>query len=274
MEKETHEHIIHSYFRQLKEYGRSISKNHDEEAIHHFRVTTKKLRAYLRMLSLAYADPNELKLPKKIKQMFKAVGPTRDEQLHHKRLRENLKGSGIPVSRLFPPKKSESKEHLLSQKDFDEEEEKLLSKIPAQFNDEIVQAFFQKNQKGIEDVCKAGNFSDAGLHQIRKHLKDVIHVSKLWGDEQLTSSYMLKEDDGLEKADNLADELGFYIDTCAALSILTPVFIRNANEKYRPALRSARQKWMAQKRRMKRKILPMIENWNRYKLPGKDDQPA
>ena len=261
MERAVHEHIIHSYMSQLKEHAKAIAKDHNEEAIYRFRVITKKLRAYLRMLSLAYDDPKELKLPGRIKRMFRSLGPKRDEQLHQKRLKEDLKGSRVSVSGLLPEEKEESHDHLLTAKDFDELEKKLLDKIPVQFDDDLVQEFLKKNQAGIENIVDTGQLDDAHLHQVRKHLKDMIHVSKLWEDEQLESAYMLKDKNGLEKADNLADALGAYIDNCASLSLLTPTVIRRGTEKQQEALRRVRGKWLAQRRRMKKKIVPMIEEW-------------
>ena len=74
-----------------------MKKDDSAEAIHLFRIEIKKLRAFLRLLSLKLKKEDELKLPFKIKKMYKYAGKIRDRQLHRKRMKAAIKkGMKIP----------------------------------------------------------------------------------------------------------------------------------------------------------------------------------
>ena len=51
MNQEQIKHITNNHYRKLQKYFKHIILEYDTETIHQFRLTYKKLRAFLRMLS-------------------------------------------------------------------------------------------------------------------------------------------------------------------------------------------------------------------------------
>ena len=91
MIKPNAEHIIRVFFKRLRRYAGEIKKEGSAKAIHLFRVEIKKLRAFLRLLSLGLKKEDALKLPPKIKKMYRYAGKVRDRQLHYKRMKAAIK---------------------------------------------------------------------------------------------------------------------------------------------------------------------------------------
>src|SRR5262245_19892691 len=68
--------IIRFRFHRLKKYLRQMKRRLSREAIHHFRVEVKKLRAFLRMIS-----GDKLKIPHALKNIYRQAGSVRELQL-------------------------------------------------------------------------------------------------------------------------------------------------------------------------------------------------
>ncbi len=71
--------------------GEKAAARFDMESIHMFRVTYKKLRAFLRMRSGDVAFNQKLKINREIKTAYRAAGEKRDLQLHQEHARKPSK---------------------------------------------------------------------------------------------------------------------------------------------------------------------------------------
>ena len=86
MNKLSPRHIVKNYYRKLKKELGKVPRSFDTETIHQFRVEYKKLRAFLRMLSVQPVKEKKLKISKKIKTYYRLCGLLRDLQLQQKRI--------------------------------------------------------------------------------------------------------------------------------------------------------------------------------------------
>ena len=86
MNQEQIKHITNNHYRKLKKQTKTVAEEFDMEAIHQFRVEYKKLRAFLRIISLQHETAGEIKFPKKLKRGYNIIGSVRDLQLQQQRI--------------------------------------------------------------------------------------------------------------------------------------------------------------------------------------------
>jgi CHAD domain-containing protein len=260
MEEKQSAHIIHHYFRQLKKYLVKIIKDLDEDAIHDFRVNVKKLRAFLRMLRLNANDPDELKYPRAFKKMYAITGKIRDRQLFIKRIKEA--GKGQPSEKMRDLKKEirelADKDDFLSKKDLEAIEENMIDNLPVA-PAMLIKDFIEQKTGATREIISKGNYADAGLHTIRKNLKDISYIIGIYQDDLKTAvPFGFWTDEEVKKATDLTHVLGLFNDTSIALSLVPPTQIRKADNHEREHLRSIRRHWLAEKRKLKRDILESL----------------
>ncbi len=263
MNKQQLNNIIHSHFIRLKKYSRQISKTGSEQAIHHFRVEVKKLRALLRLLSANNQIKTQLKLPGSIKKMYRFVGQIRDEQLHQQRLGANH-SINMPKTGLSTHKRW--KQYILTDEKLNREEAKIIKLLPLQLNEQMLQYFFTAKKKKIYSIILNNAFTDKNLHTIRKALKDLIYISRLLHQQHIVSGYIFRQRNDLKKAETLAQSLGIFNDICTALSRLSLQASISMEEKLQ--IRSYSRRWMTAKRNRKRTLARRLEKFKDEVLSG------
>lgn len=272
MRKQKPEHIIRVLFKRLRKYAGKMKKDDSAEAIHLFRIEIKKLRAFLRLLSLKLKKEDELKLPFKIKKMYKYAGKVRDRQLHRKRMKAAIKKNKqqFPEIKMIwkdDVEKIAGKENkLLSDKDFLAAELKLKKQLPNEIGTVAVDAFFSFKLGNILSLANKGSFTDEELHTIRKNLKDIIYVIKLYHSEikvKLPFTFWNKRQEKV--AGQLVLALGTYNDLCIDLSFLKRAMKKNDDNK-KHKMQSLRNIWLAEKRKLKREIVNGIAMPDLFKV--------
>jgi len=265
MNKRQLNNIIHSHFIRLKKYSRQISKTGSEQAIHHFRVEVKKLRALLRLLSVNNQNKTQLKLPGSIKKMYRFVGQIRDEQLHQQRLGVN---HSINIHRTSLSTHEGWKKYILTDEKLNREEAKIVKLLPLQLNEQMLQHFFSIKKKKIYTVILNNAFTDKNLHTIRKALKDLIYISRLLHQQHTVSGYIFRQRIDLKKAETLAQSLGIFNDICTALSRLSLPASTDMEEKEKLQVKSYRRRWMTAKRNRKKTLARRLEKFKDEVLSG------
>lgn len=86
MKKEKVADILDDKVKKLTKLSADIAPQFEKEAIHNFRVEVKRLRSFLRLLSIHQKE--EYKLPKRFKKLYDILGIIREMQLEQKKLQE------------------------------------------------------------------------------------------------------------------------------------------------------------------------------------------
>ena len=110
-------------------------------------------------------------------------------------------------------------------------------------------------------------YGDKDLHQIRKGFKDIIYVTAIAKDFNEYSSVPSWAKENLKKADAIAHELGSFNDAGIALTFLPPREIRKADPGEANHLWAIRRRWLAEKRKLKKEILPRLRSLNLTRSP-------
>ncbi|HEX7845082.1 MAG TPA: CHAD domain-containing protein [Chitinophagaceae bacterium] len=250
--------IFEAYSLRLKRAIRGIDKRLDHATLHDFRVGFKKHRSFLRLLSVETGDPGKIEFPDKFRKMNRAIGDIYDEQLCGQRLLKSIgRKSSFPAG--LHIKYKEVKKLILSPNHFEKMLEELNKDMPRKLSDRSIRVFFEGKRKQVGGITRKRNFTDKELHSIRKLLKDMVNISKLWRDQAIRSRYVFSGN-RLKDAIAVSDALGELNDTSTALSIIRPSIIKDVPLKHQPDLIVARRKWLAEKRALKKTVVTILTN--------------
>ena len=224
------------------------------------------------MLSLGLKKEDALKLPPKIKKMYRYAGKVRDRQLHHKRMKAAIKKNEPQFAEIkivwkdVAGKKKKRENTWLSGKDFLAAELKLKKNLPNEMESAAIHAFFNLKLDHILSLANKGSFTDEELHSTRKSLKDIIYIIKLYHSEmKVKLPFIFWKKDQEEVAEQLAHELGTFNDLCMDLSFLKKAKKMN-NDSERKAMQSLRNIWLAEKRKLKKQIVSSITKADLFKM--------
>lgn len=207
---------VEKAIKRLDSYaGTILAGSGTNEDIHQFRVTYKKLRAFLRLLYTGEDHNNPLKPLKKI---YSLSGELRDLQIHlglisgyfKKAEFHNAVYKGVLEDSI---QEATDKLHEAIQGfSFHEFGDKLTKNLPGKPGDDKARQFVHEQAQGFYSNIKE-DATDEQLHAARKHLKDIMYNTAylVAGKEEtvlLKSRLELKE---------LATMLGEYHDKCALL---------------------------------------------------------
>lgn len=249
MKKFDDSYIIHFYFKKLKRYSEQVKKNFDKKAIHLFRVTVKKLRAYLRMQRLKATHPGELKFPSHFKKLYSLMGKIRDRQLYLERIKKVGLFNEVTDLEKEINKLRSQKKYFLNKNQFDEIEKRIVRYLPPQSNSNNIEEFILQKTRNIQAILSKKNYSDKDLHNIRKNIKDIIYIIKLLpNDVKFSLPAVPWNEDQLKDAESFAQLLGLFNDSCIELSFSKPATNKNTTA-------SIRHELLAQKRKLKKDIL-------------------
>lgn len=194
--------------------------------------------------------------------MHKKGGVFRDLQLHQQRIRkaiETNKNIAYDTADLIKPEVKETKktkEELLSIKEFADSEKKIRNHLPDGYNKNTTRRFFQENLAVILDIIQKGRYSDKELHDIRKKLKDILYIIKLFKEDiGKPMGFRFWNAKELQQVKDLEDLLGFYNDACNALGFLKMRDINNHKEQEKKLLLSVRREVVAEKRKLRLQVL-------------------
>jgi len=257
--------IIHLYFLRLKKHFAAIRKNITAETIKPFRIEIKKLRAFLRLLSFEKKDPGILELHGDLKKMHKTGGRFRDLQLHRQRVLDAMKkkGNSFYSDQLLKTGSTEikkEKKHFLAGDSFSKTEKKIKEHLPEEYTTRTIKEFFRSRLEIIQEIIRAARFSDKEMHTIRKQLKDILYILKLYSVElkkSLGFRFWTRTELGKVKA--IEDQLGFLNDSRNALALLQPTDIKGYDGEDKKLLRQVRSKLVREKRKLKKELLASLD---------------
>jgi CHAD domain-containing protein len=241
------------------------------EVIHLFRVEVKKLRAFLRMLS-AGKDWNKIKIPHALKDVYKKAGLVRDLQLHIRSIENEGNSSGIPVSHLWQLKRKlavakRKLKKVMEPEVLPDTQKKIEKKVAGNLEDGVVENFVQTKMTMILKTISRKTMGDKDLHTVRKHLKDIIYIAKIF-ETELLQPFPLRNWNK-EKENyfiGLADELGKFQDSCVSLIHLKADLHANTLDKEKGLIRGIHKQQEQVKKRLKQALKEKCADTNHFQL--------
>jgi hypothetical protein len=265
--KET-EHIIHNFFIRLKKHNRAIKRNRTAESIKTFRIEVKKLRAFLRLISLEAKDPDELKLPSELKKMHQRGGVLRDQQLQQQRLRDAIREKNLPhlAKTLLHPQIKETKktkEKLLSLDEFVRSEKKIRKHLPEKYDTRTIMRFFREKEDVILEIIRKGTYKDKELHDIRKKIKDILYILKLYSEDlRRPLGFRFWTSKELKQVKALEELLGKHNDAHNAMTFLGTKEVNKHEGDEKKLLLAVRREVLSDKRKLRLQILEEVKKLN------------
>ena len=224
MQQKYLEEIIHKYGHKLAEHANAIPGNFDKEDIHELRVNYKKLRAFIRLLQEDADSGKNLVIPDSIKNVYQAAAEVRDRQLFLDFIHDSIKNasealpqflSGINKE-LFVLKEKMVKE--IENASFKDEEAKIKKHLPPFLHDEAIHRFVHRKIAAVQLILLSLE-NDEDLHGVRKHLKDLLYVIRVYQHEW-GISFPIQAWKSEKVLDDLATSLGDYNDLSIAFTFL------------------------------------------------------
>jgi len=266
MKKEALKHISTNHYRKIQKHLDRIAKNMDGEEIHQLRVEYKKLRAFFRMLSSSPRVKEEIKVSKKLKQLYSLYGSVRDLQLQQKRVKEAAKKDTGKIKAyldLLQSKIDETRpeiQDILSKKPVQESKKKTNAGLPDKFLKDDFHHFVEHKWSSVYAMLASGHFSDDNIHSIRKHLKDLFYNLKEYEGKEykVLSSSVWKGQDEKFIAE-LLDELGTFQDRCTSISLLKAYWLKRFALPTKKFLDELKLQWLKEKAGMKRRLVKKLK---------------
>src|ERR1035437_9765630 len=133
MKKEGVIEYVRESFKKIHKLLGHILNDFNEGSIHEFRKEIKRLRAFLRLLSVEKEEENKLRITKKLKTFYGYVGIIRNLQLQQKNISEHIKiSSGKLPEAYFKSLIKEmenweaiTRKYMDTEKDFCDDEKKI-----------------------------------------------------------------------------------------------------------------------------------------------------
>lgn len=210
MKRDAIEKILRAKTDKLEKLATSIAPKFKEEDIHQFRVEVKRLRSFLRLLSIN--KKKELKIPKKFKKLYDILGEIREMQLEQKRLKElnaNLPSYFICMEDTIDKQKLLWEKHY-SKKTIDSLKEKLISLNVDDIDPELLIDFISKRIKDLKAINE-GEPNNEQIHTHRKDVKDMLYNIKL-AEKEWKKGFEAIGKLSIKELDALSDVIGNYND--------------------------------------------------------------
>ena len=265
------EHIIHRYFKQFKKLFNKIEKHFAADDIHTFRVEFKKLRAFLRLLGMEIADAENLDMPRNLKEIYTVTGKIRELQLQVLRIGEIINAKEkLPKYRTILKKEIKKfKRELkfwLRHEDLSEMEEKISVHLPVSLKTATIKNFISFKFSNIVALFTGKFIADESLHRIRKNIKDILYVYKIFEEYRIINMEELFGDKTqYDDAILVAEELGKFNDLCIALTLLRPEWLSSVKEEEKKHLEKISLHWNEEKEMLKQQLVEIIVHDFLYK---------
>ncbi|RYD50723.1 MAG: CHAD domain-containing protein [Sphingobacteriales bacterium] len=254
--------------RDLIDEGFTIVPEYEEDTIHRFRVATKKLRALLRLVEASQPDEVSSKLPKKFKNLYSLSGDVRDGQLMTKRAAETEATDYADWLRQRTETAKEAFGTFYDSAILVKLGKKLRKIEPQPLALETLKAFFAERFTAIEGILAKEPLEEEDLHEIRKQVKDLQHISKIvkeYWPEGLDAAGITAALKGMEK---LAQRAGDFNDQHNALVSLEAFMETTPPTAATQALYEA---WEGEKNKDRQKL---VEEITAFKEAGKSSLTA
>jgi len=246
MKKVNTEAVVRNSFKKLSCRIRVLIRNTSSNLVHDFRTEVKKLKAILNLFSTELKDPEDLKLPRRLKDIYRAAGSIRELQLQLSQTKGYKE-----YSALLTEVQTDREEHfrrIAQKKTIKKTRQRIMERLPGQLHQHTITLCRENKLKEIETIRALPQPSDDQMHTIRKNLKDIIYVQKI-GDEKSIENPAVKE---MKQA---TKELGKLNDLRTSIKYLRPVWINEIGYVERRKLIRLRTARTRRKDALKKRII-------------------
>jgi CHAD domain-containing protein len=258
MKRPALEEVVDKHIGNIEKHSERLPGKFDKEDIHDLRVGYKKARAFIRLLQLE-KDTGDLHIPHKLKAVYQTAGSVRDMQLFLDELHQ------IPVVLQIPNSLSFYNHRLFTNKEvavraiedvhFKKVLTSLTCELPKELHDNTLKKFLHQKVAAIHILLLAAD-DEHDLHSIRKQLKDIIYVIRIfendWGISFPIGGWNEK------MLSDMASALGDFNDRCLAISLLQSGYSNDGNENEKPILQALEKKWQQEKNTQQQQLLGSV----------------
>jgi CHAD domain-containing protein len=170
--------IIQNYLGSLSEMGTIEGAGLERDGIHDFRVTVKKLRAFLRLLQSAHEGPG---LTKQFKRTYRITGAIRDTQLELEQVQQLhivLPGYTSHLEQVISQQRI-AWDNNHPERSIKRLKRKLLQAGYGDFANDALYHFLYEKTKTVGRILSRPSVSDDQLHEVRKQIKDAVYATEL-----------------------------------------------------------------------------------------------
>ena len=256
MKREALEEVVDKHISSIEKHSERLPGKFDKEDIHDLRVNYKKVRAFLRLL-LIEKNTGDLHIPHKLKALYHDAGKVRDMQLFLDELHQ------LPVVFQLPHCNSHWNRQLFADKEeavtaievvhFKKIISSLTDELPKELHDDTLKKFLHQKVAAIHILLLAAD-DEHDLHSIRKQLKDIIYVIRIFENDWGISFPIRGVSE--KKLSNMASLLGDFNDRCLAISLLQSGYNNNENEN--AVLKQLENSWQIQKNSQQQELLQRV----------------
>ena len=260
MKRQALEDVVNRYIEQIKKHSDRVPGHFDQEDIHDLRVGYKKIRAFLRLLQLE-SDAGDLQMPLKLKAVYQSSGKVRDLQLFLHQIGNAADAALLPVyckccnQQLFSCK--EQAVQAIEDLQFKKVIHSIKKELPGHLQADTLRKFMQQKKAAIHIVLMVAN-DEKDLHTIRKHLKDIIYVIRIY-EHDFEMPFPIQEYTNEKALSDMAARLGDFNDCCIAVSLLQMLCVNESMNNEKLLLQQLQQNWVHQKKEQQNKLLREVQ---------------
>lgn len=249
---------VDNYVDELEKYSGKVGIHYDEEDIHRFRTTAKKMRSLLR-----WQEVKPKKLPGSFMKIYHISGDLRNLQLLLVNYNEQkiilprfMLWLATSIGRLQQDWKSHYQKAIMK---------KLRHHLhPAELaglSGIKLEAFFGERMALLKQMQQLPNPPDEQLHEIRKIIKD-LYYTRQWCKKNWTPGFTATSKFKIQQLDKLSDLAGDYNDRSMGLLILADYLREEKDSKAGKAARRVQATLTRQKKSLKRELVRAVKNFS------------
>lgn len=260
MDRRNLEKVVHQFCKRLEDAQARITAGFGVEDIHQFRVDVKKLRAYLRLVATQGAPLGDI-FPSSLKDFYRHLGQIRTIQLTReklKKLEHDTSVLEVMITRLADEEETlrHTNPELSLKVQLPGYELIWTSWLPDYLSDKKINRFVNYKLASIR-LCLLDIYTEDNLHQVRKELKDLLYVEKIfrnaWG-----IPFPVNWPVDQESMARIADSLGQYNDY-RTLHLLLASHEQFLPTEERTLVTHLLQQWEIEKADLFKTLLPDLE---------------
>jgi len=178
MKHEKIKEIIKDKLGNITDLSGQIGVDFDKDIIHDFRLHTKTLRSFLRLLRF-HTKRTELKMSRRFKRLYHISGAIRDTQIELEKVADSkviLSEYINKLQHILSTQKKEWRKHY-DKHIFKKLESKLVNVKYETLHPLILENFFTGKFAIADKISSTKSPTDEQIHQIRKEVKDILYLS-------------------------------------------------------------------------------------------------
>jgi CHAD domain-containing protein len=262
MKRKELEKITGKYLHSLEKYCSMIPGSFAISQIHDMRVDYKRLRAFLR-LCREEAHARHLDVPEALRNVYRASGNVRDYQLFLAKIMLFAKVQyALPEftqclqQQLFKEKEALVKK--IEKVEWGRLRKTIDDAMPEMLHDSAIRHFVNRKVAAIHILQLAAE-REEDLHKMRKHLKDLVHVSKIF-EQDWSIPFPFPAWQHEQSLIDLTEKLGDFNDECITRSFLESGACENIPGEERNRINTWRNMQAQQLEFAKKRLLHEIQH--------------